>query len=183
MLLFDVGSQMPWDHESLLLIANFLLIFLIIHRREGCRLSFSCPFLLSPRGMFVCWLTFLSRKMVRWLNRATQVGQFFLTQPTQIPLHLPNLAKHSQHPNDCLTKLGMPKVRLWQVRHRSKHAIRLCNLRVWGSKWHNETNLMTGYTIYSWIYLIMELISVVQQIIPLRRETSRNHSIKGWEKL
>jgi hypothetical protein len=62
---------------------------------------------------------------VRWLNRVTQVKQFFLSQPIQIPLNLPNLTKCSQHLNTCLTKCGMPKVRLWQVRHASKHALNL----------------------------------------------------------
>jgi hypothetical protein len=57
---------------------------------------------------------------VRRSNQATQVRQFFLSQPTQIPLHLP---KHSQHPNACLTKRGMPMIRLWWVSHGSKQAL------------------------------------------------------------
>jgi hypothetical protein len=58
-------------------------------------------------------------------NRATQVRQFFLSQPTQIPLNLPNLIKGSQHPNTCLKNHDMPKVRLWQVRHGSKQALNI----------------------------------------------------------
>jgi hypothetical protein len=52
---------------------------------------------------------------VRWPNRTTQVRHFFLSQPTQIPLHLSNLPKHSQHPNACLIKRDMPKVRLCEL--------------------------------------------------------------------
>jgi hypothetical protein len=47
------------------------------------------------------------------LNHATQVRHFFLIQPTQILLHLSNLPKHNQHPNVCLTKRDMSKVRFW----------------------------------------------------------------------
>jgi hypothetical protein len=66
---------------------------------------------------------------VRRLNRATQVRQLFLSQPTQIPLKLPNLTKRSQHPNTWLTKCGMPKVRLRQVRHGSKQTLYLHHQR------------------------------------------------------
>jgi hypothetical protein len=62
---------------------------------------------------------------VRWSNQVTQVRQFFLSQSIQILLNFPNLTKRSQHPNTCLTKCGMPKVRLWQVRHGSKKTLYL----------------------------------------------------------
>jgi hypothetical protein len=45
---------------------------------------------------------------IRRLNRTIQERQFFLSQPTQILLQLPNLIKCSQHPNVWLTKHGMP---------------------------------------------------------------------------
>jgi hypothetical protein len=34
-----------------------------------------------------------------------------------------NLAKRSWHPNACLTKCGTPQIRLWRVRHESKHTL------------------------------------------------------------
>jgi hypothetical protein len=62
---------------------------------------------------------------VRWLNRVTQVRQFFLSQSIQISLNLYNLTKLSQHINTCLIKYSMPKVSLWQVGYRSKQTLRL----------------------------------------------------------
>jgi hypothetical protein len=70
-----------------------------------------------PQEYELVWMmSNLSKSQVNLLpkvnrqNRTTQVRQFFLSQPTHIPLNLLNLTKCSQYPNACLTGYNMPNV-------------------------------------------------------------------------